>query len=449
VAGAVGKKEANRIQNFATNTLRPAGSVIKPLSVYAPAIESGIISWSSVYDDTPVNFGNYNLDNTKGDIVKPVAWPKNSNGIYRGLTNVNYALEHSINTVTVKILEDLGLDVSFDFLYNKFNMKSLIEEDILEDGSIITDKDYAALALGQFNYGTTVKELTAAYTALANRGIYSYTRSYYEVTNTAGEVVLENKYNGEVILSEGTASIMTLMLENVVNNGTAKDIKLKNNIACAGKTGSTQSNYDKWFVGYTPYFLGGVWYGYEYPKTLSDSVSNRSVKIWNDVMTILHEKYISEDKKQFEISPNIVEREYCVDSGELITEACKHDARGERKEKGYFVKGQEPSTVCSRHVLIDYDTVSGGVCLSKCPSNYVKKVSLICVEREFPIQIYITDAQYTWRDIGNTSPQTAPTLPFYNNMLREGAYSGISNATLQFNRACREHFNYFEWKKKE
>ena len=122
VAGAVGDKNANRLQNFATQTLRPAGSVIKPLSVYAPAMEHGVITWSTVYDDVPVNFGTYNLDPNRGAIIQPVAWPKNSNGVYRGLTNINYAIEQSINTVTVRVLEDIGVDSSFDFLYHQLQM---------------------------------------------------------------------------------------------------------------------------------------------------------------------------------------------------------------------------------------------------------------------------------------------------------------------------------------
>ena len=451
VAGSVGEKRANRIQNYATDTLRPAGSAIKPLSVYAPALEKGIVEWSTVYDDTPVNFGDYNLDSSKGEIVNPIAWPKNSNGIYRGLTNINYALAHSINTVTVKVLEDVGLEDSFDFLYSKCNIKSIIASDTLDSGEIITDKDYAALALGQFNYGVTVKEITAAYSAFANQGVYSNTRSYYEVIGPDGEVVLENKYQGEAIISEETASLMTLMMQNVVGYGTAKDIKLKKKVDCAGKTGSTQNNYDKWFVGYTPYYLGGVWYGYDYPKSIVDPGGNRSIKIWDEVMTLLHEKYISSgvELKTFQINSDIVEYEYCVDSGELLTEACRNDARGNRSEIGYCVKGNEPVSICSRHVLVDYDTVMGGVDICGCPSQNIKKVGLVSVERSFPIQIYITDAQYTWRNIGNaTVPQTSPSLPFYANLLPEGEYCGISNASTQFNRACREHFNYFEWKRK-
>lgn len=451
VAGAIGEKNANRIQNYATYTLRPAGSVIKPLSTYAPALEKGIITWSSVYDDTPVNFGNYNLDSSKGKIVEPVAWPKNASGIYRGLTNINYAIEHSVNTVTVKVLEDLGLEEAFDFLYYKLKMKSLIYREELDDGSIITDKDYAALALGQFNYGVTVREVTAAYSVFANDGIYNDYRSYYKVTASNGELILDNGYHGEAVMSEENADIMTLMLENVVTNGTASSIKLSSKIECAGKTGTTQNKYDLWYIGYTPYVIGGVWFGYEYPKALNGYQGNKCVDIWDKVMTEIHAKYIgSESVKKFGISENIVECEYCVDSGKLMTNACKIDPRGSRSEKGYFVKGTEPTLPCDCHLAVDYDAVYGGVVIGSCSSDNTVKVGLINVERSFPIQIYVTDAQYTWRDIGlYILPETASGLPFYNNLLPEDSYCGVSRTDIQYNRACREHFNYFEWKKKQ
>ncbi len=445
VAGAIGNKTANRVQNFATYSVRPAGSVIKPLSTYAPALQEGLITWSSVYDDTPVNFGKYNLDAAKGEIIKPVAWPKNSNGTYRGLTNINYALEHSINTVTVKVLEDLGLDRSFDFLYNKLKIKSLIASDVLDDGSVITDKDYAALALGQFNYGATVRELTAAYSIFSNDGIYNDYRSYYVVTDSMGETVLENKYHGEAVISEENADIMTLMLQNVVKNGTAAEITLDELVECAGKTGTTQNKYDTWYIGYTPEYITGVWFGYEYPKALTDFSGNTCVRIWDEVMNDIYAVKLP-SREHFDISDNIVECEYCPDSGELVTSACLIDARGERREKGYFVKGTEPSTHCSRHVAVNYDSMLGGVAVGDCPNTV--RVGFVSVERSFPIQIYVTDAQYTYRAIeGKVVPETSSSLPFYNNLLPEDSYCGISKTDIQYNRACRYHFNYFEWKR--
>ncbi len=446
VAGAVGEKSANRVQNFATDTVRPAGSVIKPLSVYAPALEAGVINWASVYDDVPVRFGNYNLDASMGKIVKPVAWPKNANGVYRGLTNINYALEHSINTVTVKVLEDIGLDASFDFLYDSLEMKSLILQKELQSGAVITDKDYASLALGQMNYGVTMREITAAYSIFANDGVYNYARSFLKVTDSLGNVILSNEYKGKAVISEENADLMTLMLKNVVKSGTAKDITLDSYVDCAGKTGTTQNNFDKWFVGYTPSFIGGVWYGYEYPKELGENIC---IEVWDEVMSGLHSRRENEDTK-FDITSKLREYEFCRDSGMLVTDACESDPRGSRAEQGYFVVGTEPKKYCNCHVSVSYDVVSGGVCVADCPAENIKKVGLITVNRSFPMQIYVTDAQYVWRNIGSSVlPETSPNLSFFNNLLSKNVYCGISRASQQFNRCCREHFNYFVWKEKQ
>lgn len=448
VAGAVGEKKANRIQNFATETVRPAGSVIKPLSVYAPALDKNIINWASVYDDVPVNFGNYNLDASKGTIVEPKAWPKNANGVYRGLTNINYAVEHSVNTVTVKVLEDLGLEESFTFLKSRLHLDSLIESKTLEDGRVISDCDYAALALGQFNYGVSLRDISAAYSIFANSGVYNDYRSYYKVTDAEGNIILEDRYKGEAVIKEETAMIMTKMLQNVVESGTASGIKLKENIDCAGKTGTTQSNFDRWFIGYTPYFIGGVWYGYEYPKSLSTNSNGICIEIWNDIMTELHKKYInSGESKEFICSDEIIEFEYCADSGKIATAACKKDARGDRREFGYFVRGSEPTEDCDCHVLVRYDNAEGGVASSDCPYESLEYVGLIKVERVFPKQVFVSDAQYVWRALPRgVMPETSPNLPFFNNIAKENEYLGLSYGGIQFNRFCRTHFDYFKWK---
>ena len=446
VVGAVGEKTGNRVQNFATDTLRPAGSVIKPLSVYAPALESGIITWSSVYDDTPVRF----LGTNDVSAEKLTAWPNNANGNYRGLSNISYSIAHSLNTVPIKLLDDLGLEESFDFLREKLHFDGLIRRKTLEDGSVITDMDYAALALGQFNYGVSVKDITAAYSIFANDGVYNYARSYSRVLDGRGELILEKKYKGEIVLSEENADLMTLMLEGVIRNGTATDISLSRYLECAGKTGTTQNKYDNWFIGYTSRYIGGVWMGYEYPKTLSAYQGNKCNRIWDEIMSALSQEDIRGGDTKFDISSNIVKCEYCADSGKLMTVACHSDARGDRAQVGYFVKGSEPSEYCDRHVMVSYDAVDGGVVVGDCPIENVKRVGLIVVERSFPKQIYITDAQYVWRDIGTEiAPETSPSLPFFNNLLPEKTFCGISRGEFQYNRACKTHFNYFDWKDKE
>lgn len=445
VAGAIGEKQGNRLQSFATDSLRPAGSVIKPISVYSLGLEKGIINWASVYDDTPVNFSNVQ-NPTASD-----AWPKNVTRTYRGLTNINYAIEQSVNTVSVKVLADIGLDASFDFLKNKLHFDSIIESKRLDSGRIISDKDYAALGLGQFNYGVSLLEMTNAYSMLVNDGIYSKPRSYYKVTDTNGNIILENEYHGEIVISEESAIIMTKMLQNVLENGTAKSITLQNKIECAGKTGTTQDNCDRWYIGYTPYYLAGVWYGYEYPKSLSAATNKICIETWDAIMTKLHEKYISSNsQKNFATSENIIEAEYCADSGMLVSDACRKDPRGSRIETGYFVKGTEPTQKCNTHVLVRYDEKEKCIASNDCKNEDITFVGMIKVERSFPAQIYITDAQYVWRDIGKEIlPETADGLPFFNNLLAKGEYAGISDVKKQFNSYCRRHFNYQKWRERE
>ena len=436
VVGAIGEKSANRVQNFATQTVRPAGSVIKPLAVYAPALEEGVINWASVYDDVPITFEQ----TSNGDWSY---WPKNSDGGYRGLCNVNDALKYSVNTVSIRILEDLGVERSFDFLYEKLGMKSLIRSGVDGNGNAITDCDLAALGLGQMNYGVSVREVTAAYSAFANEGVYNQCRSYYKVTDYAGSILLEKPYAGEAVLSEESASLMTAMLQNVVASGTAKALTLQNQIDCAGKTGTTQSNYDRWYVGYTPYYIGGVWYGYEYPKSLSGG--NRCIEIWDEIMTRIHEKKLStseqRDPKEFSVHENLLSASFCKDSGLPTTEACLRDPRGDRTEVGYFVKGSEPVGFCPTHVPVLYDRDEGGVCLfDACPSDSVDRIGLICIVRSFPTQIYVNDAQYVWREVTKKDPiQYSPSLPFFTALLKEGEYCGISRSEVQYNRACKRH----------
>ncbi|MBE6538810.1 MAG: transglycosylase [Ruminococcaceae bacterium] len=440
VAGGKGEKKGNRIQNFATDTVRPAGSSIKPVSVYAPALESGLITYSSVYDDTPVNYGTNNT----------TPWPHNLPDVYGGLTNINSAIERSVNTVAVKVLQDLTPSASFEFCRDKLGMESLIEILELSNGTRLTDIDYAALALGQQNYGVTVREITAAYTAFANDGVFNSAHSYLKVTTADGEVLLSNEDPGNIVMSEENAAIMTKMLSNVVSNGTAKSISLKKTVNCAGKTGTTSNDYDRWFIGYTPYFIGGVWYGYEYPKSLSTLKSNPCVSIWDTVMTKLHQSYIDDAAnggaalRTFGTPSNVIKATYCKDSGLLMTDACRADPRGNRAETGYFVAGTQPNSYCTTHVMVNYDTATGCIASSRCPYENIKRIGLIEVtDRSFPIQMTITDAQYVYRDL---PPTTEPGgwwgEPFFIHTIPNGTYVGISSAEAQYNQFCWHHFNF-------
>lgn len=304
VSGAIGNKKGNRLQNFATQSKRPPGSTIKPLSVYAPAIDNGIIEWSTVIEDSPIT----------PETDKARAWPQNVDRRYVGNVDIKYAIEHSLNTVAVKVLEMIGAEKSFDFLYDKLNLKNL---------NRYSDMGAASLALGQPSKGVTLRELSGAY-SIFEEGIMSIPRSYYKVCDSNGKIILDNSQEQEAVISKESAAIMTKLLETVVDTGTAAGkISLDDTISVAGKSGTSGNCHDRYFIGYTPELLAGVWFGYEYPKNLEDFGGNLSVFIWDDVMRKIYDECDLEGIANFTVPENLqrlsYEREPIVLDGETDT----------------------------------------------------------------------------------------------------------------------------------
>ncbi len=419
VAGAVGEKRGNHLQNFATQTKRSPGSTIKPLSVYAPALEKELINFASVYDDVPVEFGS------NGSRM----WPKNATGIYRGLTNIAYAVAHSTNTVSVRVLQELGLRNSFQFAKDKFHLDSLI------DCTGESDCDLAALALGQLHYGVTLRELTCAYTAFADGGVYHPYRSYYRVLDSDGKILLSCPDSGEVVLKHQNADLMTKLLQGVVANGTSGMIDLDRICECAGKTGTTNRDCDRWFVGYTPDLVCGVWSGYEYPQPMEGK--NISTRIWNDVMKQILQN--ASYRTAFSMSTELVRATYCKDSGKLMSEACVKDPRGERSEVGWFIRGTEPKEFCDCHVLCAYDSLNGGVSHGFCPEETLTEIGLIRVERRFPKNVSVLDAQYVYGGEAEAMPPNLSESEPYFGGDGGGIYRGKSAVASPYHRSCPVH----------
>ncbi len=443
VVGSRSEKRGNLVLNYATQTQRAPGSAIKPIAVYAPALELGIITYGSVYDDTPLWFRE---DNTP--------YPKNTPDVYRGLTTVNSAIERSVNTVAMKVLEDLTIDVSYDYLKNRLGFDYLVDYAETQNGLGITDKGLAALALGQLNYGVTVQDIAAAYTVFPSGGVYHDSHSYLYVYDSAGNLLLSNEDSGEIVFSEQTAYIMTKMMQNVVNNGTATSVSLRKKMDVAGKTGTAGNDYDRWFVGYTPYYIGAVWYGYSYPKSLSNLKSNPSNKIFDLVMTKLHEEYISdaaaggEPLRTFEDNrpTDVVEVTYCKDSGKLMTDACRLDPRGDRSDTGYFTVSNSPKEYCSTHIIVNFDATTNAYAHEYSLPENLKPVALIRENtRAFPVQIYVEDAQYVYRELPfDVRPCGWWGEPYFINAIPEGTFVGTTNLKggRQFNSFSYENYNF-------
>lgn len=433
IVGAIGQKTGKRVFNYANDSLRAPGSAIKPLSVYAPALEEGIVNWASVFDDVPVSFS------------ASAAWPHNSPQVYDGLCDLYTAVVQSKNTVAVRVLEKLGIERSYAYLTRKLGLSTVLRGKYLADGSKVTDLAPAPLALGQLSEGVSVRALTNAYGALASGGMYHPSRSYALVLDKDGRVLLEKKAMGERVFSDTTASLMTELLRGVVEEGTAKKVTLPALVDTAGKTGTSGEGRDKWFVGYTPYAVAGIWCGYDDGSTpVSGDLQSKHLSIWDDVMHRLHNRLmVEENERHFTLARGLVRAVYCRDSGGVPCEACRKDPRNNRISVGYFKAGDEPHEKCQNHVLVDYDFLGGGVASPFCPDGELEKVGLVRVEsRAFPKEIYVTDAQYVYREIEKETLRPADDkASFFTNAIPEGVFVGISKTGdgKQFNAACPLH----------
>lgn len=331
MVGGTGKKKANRVLNRAWQSKRQPGSVIKPLSVYGPALEKTLqdgdtnVYWSTPTKDAPL---------TKID-GKP--WPTNEGGSYSGETiTVQKGLALSKNTISARTLDKIGTTYSYEFITNKFHISTLA----------VQDCDLAPMATGSLTYGVTVLEMTTAYQAFGNGGYYYEGYSYYKIEDSQGNVILEKnpEKDKEIALSENTSWVMNKMLQTVMTEGTGRSYKI-DGVECIGKTGTTTGSNDRWFIGGTPEYVGGVWYGYDKNKEVRYYLSdNPSGTIWNTIMKEIYDKK-GKNVKEFPECDGIVHRQYSS-NGTL--------SRGSGRW-GWFDVNNLPKTA-SNDYLSDYDS---------------------------------------------------------------------------------------------
>lgn len=266
LSGGIGEKTGNLVFNRAVDAQRPPGSSIKPIAIYAPAIDQGLISPATLVDDNP-------------DLkLRGTSWyPRNANGGNAGVITIQQALTSSINTVSAQILDKLTPSVSFSYLKDRLGVVSLVDSDC----------DYAPLALGQLTNGITVREMAQAYDAFVNDGVFTYARTYTLITDSDGIPVLENPAETIVAFKANTAWTMDYMLNIAATYGTGSESYL-GNMPHAGKTGSSSDYCDRWFVGFTPYYVAAVWTGYDTPARMYVS-GNPAAQIWKKIMYPLND----------------------------------------------------------------------------------------------------------------------------------------------------------------
>lgn len=285
IVGGAGKKTVNRGLNRATGAPRQPGSTMKPIGVYALAIEKNIVHYTSKVVDKPIE--KYYPDGKSG--------PKEWYGYYKGTISLDYAIRKSANTIPVKLLKEIGIETSYDFLVNKLGCKHLTEE----------DKNLASLALGGCRYGMTTTESAAAYAIFGNQGVYHKPSTYYKIERAGGEVIIDYDETGTQVISPASATIMNHLLQGVVygSEGTGRGIAGYNSMKVYAKTGTSSESNDLWMVAGTPYYVGSVWYGFDYPSDVKSS--GAAAAVWRDVMKSVHKDL---EKKEFEDSDDVYKK---------------------------------------------------------------------------------------------------------------------------------------------
>ena len=423
LVGDLGEKRGNRLFSYATDMRRAPGSVLKPPALYAPAIDEGRITEATVFDDVPSRFEGAR------------AWPKNTPDVYDGLILAKDALVHSKNTVAVSLFHLLGAEHIYATLKNSFGISGLVRRSVSEEGEVRTDLAEAPLALGELTEGVSLFEMTRAYLPFSNGGKMQAGDTLIRVENAGGEVLLSGREQENAVISQETALVMTHMLKGVAEEGSAKTLKLPTLVDTAGKTGSSGGNRDRWFIGYTPYYLCGVWCGYETGKTPVTGTPHLS--LFDDVMMPLHQELPDDGVRSFQVGHGLRYATVCKDSGKMQTILCKEDARGDRSTTVLLPKAAHLGS-CTTHRSVFYDEENGGVAYppEKGREGSLKRVSLIAVgDRAFPFEVTVKDAEYVYRDPAGTEPPDGD-VPFFAATVPKGVYIGKSHDGRPYNAAA-------------
>ena len=336
IVGGRGEKEASLTLNRATNTTRQPGSTFKVVSTYAPALDNAGLTLATTQNDSAYTYAN----------GKPVS---NYDKRYRGLTTIREGIRDSVNIVAVKTLTQISPKLGYDYLIS-LGFTTLSEKDIVQ-----------SLALGGITTGVSNLELTAAYAAIANGGTYTTPKFYTKIVDQDGNIVIENESITKTVLKDSTAFLLTSAMQDVVTSGTSTSTKFEG-MPIAGKSGTTSSSYDIWFVGFTPYYTAGIWGGYDVNTTIDSSFHKT---MWKNIMSRIHSDL---EYKEFKIPDNIETVAVCSKSGKLaVSGLCDGNTYEE-----YFARGTAPTDPCDCHTAVTICSDSGEIATENCPESSKK-----------------------------------------------------------------------------
>lgn len=256
---------------YSNNFLRATGSSIKPLTVYAPAIDLKIATAQSTINDSPLS---EDLQNKYGSNGSPYN-PKDVDPSTNAPMTMRDALKISSNLVAIKLEDKVGLNNGSSYA-EKFGL-SLAQSD---------KSSIAALALGEIK-GTNPLTMAAAYGVFGNSGLYSTPRLYTKVVDKKGNILLQSNYSTRKVISPQAAYVMyNLLGAPMSDDGTGHNARLElGGMPAGGKTGSTSDFRNLWFCGLTPYYSAAVWVGND-DHSIPGVYSGEVAGIWGEIMAI-------------------------------------------------------------------------------------------------------------------------------------------------------------------
>lgn len=436
MAGGVGEKTDFDAYNRAEVPLQ-IGSAIKPLTVYAPAFEEGIISPASVVEDMPLSY-----------LASGTPFPRNDSRTYSYHRTIWRGIVSSVNAVAVNTLQQLGLQDSFDFAQDQLGITTLVSQMQTSSG-VYSDLDYAPLAMGALTQGISVREVANAYATFANNGMWRQGRTFLLVLNDQGDVVLDNQQESKQVFRKKTVQYMNYCLDSAVavGTGTAADMSSELGMDVAGKTGTTSGNRDRYFAGFTGYYTAAVWCGYDRPEqiVLTGNTANPAARLWKKVMLQLHKGlptiplYSTDGMERVAI---------CLDSGKLATDSCYQDIRSSdgmtRVEQVWVYPSDKPSRSCDQHISVDYCVEGHGVanvyCLKFAQAGALKlrtisllKTTQAQIDAFLRVKNHGLDGNYLRDDYIYLVDQKGGPTSFY------GIYGNINQGLTVPYAQCRVH----------
>lgn len=376
IVGGRYKPTTRKTLNRASGMTMPVGSSIKPLTVYAPAIDLGASPASIAYN-MPVPISGWKDSSGKD------SWPKNyGGGGYKGPQSFRSALRNSYNTAAAQILMTyVGVSRSVEYLH----LMGIPDKNI--------NADPFGLALG--SSGITPVQMAVAFGTIANKGVYQQPLSFSRIVDSNGNIVVDmhQQQDRHQVFKPSTAYLVVDMLKEAVQSGTGTKAKISSQVV-AGKTGTNSDSKGVFFAGMTGWYSASVWIGHDNYKALSSKATggNAAAPLWQSFMEKIHKAKNLDSREIIDSTPsdyNLVRVTTCGVSGQLATDACYNDVNGYKTITDYWSADSVPTAYCSMHKSVSICTESGLLATDYCPSYSVESRGIVLIPRGHPLYDYI------------------------------------------------------------